>query len=1042
MGHDGSVPEVSRREAEVLAALGGRLTNAEIAAALHISVRTVESHVSSLLRKYGVGDRLALADLAKPDGAGPPVPAIAGLPRHRTSFVGRAHERDAVLASLTGTRLVTLVGPGGVGKTRLAAVVAEAFPAGGAFVDLAPVREGYVAHAVAATLGVAESSGRSLDEAIAQRLCAGPVLLVLDNCEHLLDAVAGLVEPLLSACPALTVLGTSRERLGVMGERTIPIAPLPLASDAEALFYDRARAADPAFDAGPAIVADLCARLDGLPLAIELTAARCASLGGAGLLTAVDDTLRLVAHGRGQDRRHRSLRDVVGWSYDLLDEEERALFRRLAVFSGRFDLPAATAVAGLGGAPVVADVLGRLTDKSLTAYQHSPVSRWRLLETVRAFALDQLEATGELAATRERHLVWAHDTIAELEAGLPEVWAFGGWAERFDAVADDLRAALAGAPPGPGPVAHRLARSLGHLTYARRFLHESLELYRTAARHAPTPAEAARDLHTASCAVFAVGRACDAFDLRLEAAEQARAAGDHNLLAALLAEAVVTVARFPSGFPKPVPPERLRALRDEADAAGDPDDPVVAAHLAIAHAWRIEADGLTVDPAAHHTAHAAARRVGDPLLVSASLDAAGILATRNGQLRHARDLARERMALLSDVDHRHPAAASEILDTFHVAWLSAFTVGDLPAARAAAELAVHDDLLGQHPYRPASKLVPTLVLLGRLDEAIERSHGMLDGWHRAGSPPAAWLAPAMSAVALAHGLRGDHEGEQAWRTHAAKATEGASNPAFARASASFAAFVDLRLAIHRTATSEAHRHDAATDEARHETATSAAHHETTTDAARHETATSAAHHETTTDAAHHGTATSAAHHETTTDAAHHETTTGAAHHGTATSAAHHETATGAGRHWDADTGEPRHLDPATGGPRLRESATHEARLLVAWAFAEPAHGWHGTYTWPAAAELAVVAGLPDAAERLAAAAPAAEESDWARAVLARAAGRLRRDPGALAASVGAWQGVESDLELACTLLLLPERAADGRDTLARLGVAVPATVDG
>ncbi|MEV4835684.1 LuxR C-terminal-related transcriptional regulator [Nonomuraea sp. NPDC049486] len=429
---------MSEREAEVLAALGHRLTNAQIAARLHISVRTVESHVSSLLRKHGAADRKELAALARQSRTG----ELAGLPAARTSFVGRSAERAEIIAAFESSRLVTLAGPGGVGKTRLAVAVAGAaapsFPHGGAFVDLVPVRDGFVAEAVAAALGVAERPGQPLEDAIADRLGRGRALLVLDNCEHLLDPVAALVDRLLAVCPATRALVTSRERLGVPGERVVSVEPLPPGSDAVELFLDRAGAAG--FAAGRDVASRICARLDGLPLAIELAAARGAALGADGLLAALDDNLRLLAGGRGGDRRHRSLRTVLGWSHDLLETDERALFRRLAVFAGGFGLDAVVAVTG-GSRSAAADVLGRLVDKSLVVHRRD-AGGWRLLETVRAFAAERLEESGELPDARRRHLAWAVETADALttaRADDPDT----AWWGRFDAVADDLRAALA-----------------------------------------------------------------------------------------------------------------------------------------------------------------------------------------------------------------------------------------------------------------------------------------------------------------------------------------------------------------------------------------------------------------------------------------------------------------------------------------------------------------------------------------------------------------------------------------------------------------------
>ena len=272
--------EVSDRESEVLVAVAAGRSNAQIANRLHISVRTVEGDVSSLLRKYGVADRRALAEIAA-DLPGVPSPgAVTGLPGWRTTFVGRVAEQAAVAAALADSRLVTLVGPGGVGKTRLAARAAEHVPTGGAFVDLAPARAGSVPRVVATVLGVVEAAHQPLDAAILARLRRGEDVLVLDNCEHVIEAAARLVEEILSACPSTRVLVTSRERLAVAGERVVPVGPLPLGSDAEELFAERAEVTA----ADRAAVASVCAQVDGLPLAIELVAARYGGLGAEGVL--------------------------------------------------------------------------------------------------------------------------------------------------------------------------------------------------------------------------------------------------------------------------------------------------------------------------------------------------------------------------------------------------------------------------------------------------------------------------------------------------------------------------------------------------------------------------------------------------------------------------------------------------------------------------------------------------------------------------------------------------------------------------------------
>jgi len=430
---------------------------------------------------------------------------------------------------------------------------------------------------------------------------------------------------------------------------------------------------------------------------------------------------------------------------------------------------------------------------------------------------------------------------------------------------------------------------LARLAYARRFLQESPRHFRAAAERAPTPALAAADLRTAADAVYAIGHASQAYDLLHESAARAREAGDGDAAAIALARAVVTATRFPGGFPAPVPRDRLDASLAEAAAAGTGAE--VAAHLAAARVWHAEP---APDPAMAGVALAAARATGDPALISGALDALGTLAAQAGRLREAHRLSRERLDLLPLMDRRQPGYAAEILDLFHVAWLSAFAAGDLPAALAVAEAIRRDDLLGAHPYRATSKLVPALVLTGRFDEALEHARSMWDGWERLGGPTAAWMSPGASSVALAHGLRGDRGGYALWRERAIRAT-GVANPKLARYNASFTAFVEARVAV--------------------------------------------------------------------------------------------------------ETGDG---DPAA---------------IVRRCFADFPMGWHETYARAAGAELAVVAGLPDAAARLAAAMPDGDENDWAAACLARATGRLRGDEAALAAAVDGWERIDARFERARTLAL-------------------------
>ncbi len=799
---------MSQREAEVLGALGAHLSNAQIAGRLHISVRTVESHVSSLLRKFGVTDRRELAELAQtvlaPEADRPAAPA--GLPAQWTSFVGRANERDAILAALKASRLVSLVGPGGVGKTRLAVEIAReaapSYPSGCAFVDLVPVAEGFVTQAVATLLGVTEEPGQLLDKAVLDHLAAGRWLLVLDNCEHLLAVAAAFAERLLASCPGVTVLATSRERLAAGGERTVPVKPFSLPddpgdaaeSDATALFIDRARAVAPDFAADRAAVGELCARLDGMPLAIELAAARSASLGLAGLRSGLDDRLRLLAGGRGFDARHHSLRAVIAWSHDMLDDDERAVFRRLSVFCGGFDLDAASAISSDGAPGVLADLVGRLADKSLLTSAGGPGGRWRMLETVRAYGLEQLAASGEEAATRERHLRWAAETAVSLEGRAEKD---KGWRADFDQVADDLRAALGSAAgPGPDGLGHRLARSLGHLAYARRFLAEAVGHYEAAATRAPDPGQGAADMQAAAYVALAAGRGDVAFRLLLAAADRALAAGDDGTRAAALAYAVTVADRFTASSPEEVPHEDLCHLLETAARAAPPGDVAVAALLAAARAWNARGEKESPDPDMAAEALTVARRSGDPVLISGALAAVVAAAREAGQLRENYRLIRERAMLLDRLSRHDPRAGAEIVDTIHAAANSAAIAGELPEALASARRGQGDSILvGRQDMTLGMDVVP-LVLQGKFDEALSHAAVMWDAWQREAPSASRWIALASHAAILAHGLRGDEEGCRLWRARVGELTSRA-DPAANRALAGFVAFADARIALHR-----------------------------------------------------------------------------------------------------------------------------------------------------------------------------------------------------------------------------------------------------
>ncbi|MGQ0464750.1 MAG: helix-turn-helix transcriptional regulator [Sporichthyaceae bacterium] len=360
---------------------------------------------------FGVGHPALRSDFPALRSAAAP----SNLPVELTSFVGREVEL-AELVSLAGTnRLVSLTGSGGVGKTRLAsraaAALSDAHPDGAWWVDLAPLADpDLVVQSVLTVLGVGDVAGRLPLERLIAHLTPRRLLLVLDNCEHLVEACAHLLDALLRSCPELRALATSREALGVADEVVWRVPSM--GRDAIALFGERARKVRPNFVADDTAVAEICARLDGIPLAIELAAARARALTAHQILAELEDRFRLLTgRTRGALARQQTLEASVVWSHDLLTDAERTLFRRLSVFAGGFTLDAAESVAPAAGPGVergeVLDLLDTLLAKSMLVVVDAvdgAVARYRLLETMRAFGGRELSRAGETAAARDGHL--------------------------------------------------------------------------------------------------------------------------------------------------------------------------------------------------------------------------------------------------------------------------------------------------------------------------------------------------------------------------------------------------------------------------------------------------------------------------------------------------------------------------------------------------------------------------------------------------------------------------------------------------------------
>lgn len=435
---------------------------------------------------------------------------LNNLPLQLTSFIGREREIAEIAGLLRTSRLVSLTGAGGVGKTRLALKVAggalDWYGDGLWLVELAALADPLlVPQAVAGALGLREEPRRTIMDTLVDYLTSREVLLLLDNCEHLVGACAGLAEHLLRECSALKVLATSREALNVDGEVVwlVPSLSVPgsalrvaspkpgtgtrsvdlLAYEAAQLFVERARSVSPAFtatDTNASAVATVCQRLDGIPLALELAAARVRALTVEQIAARLDDRFRLLTAGsRTALPRHQTLRAMVDWSHGLLSEPERGLFRRLSVFAGGWTLEAAEAVCGSDGfeRQEILDFLCQLVDKSLVlAEEHGGEKRYRLLETLRQYGEEKLKESGEAAAVRGRHLGWFR---ALAERADPEFYRAGqaDWYNRFELEVDNVRAALEWSKTDAASLdaGLRLAGALWRFWFSRGHLTEGWE---------------------------------------------------------------------------------------------------------------------------------------------------------------------------------------------------------------------------------------------------------------------------------------------------------------------------------------------------------------------------------------------------------------------------------------------------------------------------------------------------------------------------------------------------------------------------------------
>jgi predicted ATPase/class 3 adenylate cyclase len=664
------------------------------------------------------------------------------MPLLRTSFVGRDDDLRTIEKMLDEHPLVTITGPGGVGKSRTAvraaSELAAAYPDGVWLVELAPVSAEALTATVAAVLALPPLPGTAANEVVARHLENRRLLLVLDNCEHVLDEVAALVDTVLARCPNVRILATSRQHLGVEGEQLVPLRPLPvpghladaaqvLDTAAGRLFVERAAASDPAFvlttDNAQAVIR-ICQRLDGMPLAIELAAARVRHFDVETLADHVDHRLEiLVSSGRGAHPRHRTLSALLDWSHDLLDDEQRTLFRRLSVFAGGTTLDAVIAICADATltAGRVLDVLSELVDRSLVIVSEQPAGgvRYSLLETAREYAASRLHESGEDEHVKEAH----RQHYLELATRLGSlVQAEPSAVRTLDAERDNVRTALADAIVRAHDEAVASVMQLaqfwslrGHLSEAERILDE-LE----AANGRDDPLTAARlDLTRGRVLSIYRSEALDRLKRCASVLDELNEQREAAIATSAYARALVEFGLFA---------EAEAVARDGYRRALDVDDTfsIVTAGMSIAYAVVVRGE---VAEAEQVLVEARSRSLSQPRHTAAIDDLRGWCAQLRDDLDAARALHRSALAVMEEFGDTR----SRSVITMHLTEV-ALRTGDNAAA---VTLGLESAQLALLAYLPGAALNALLfvacasveqhpVVAGRILGAIERERAGFD----------------------------------------------------------------------------------------------------------------------------------------------------------------------------------------------------------------------------------------------------------------------------------------------------------------------------
>ncbi|MEV0031581.1 protein kinase [Nocardia sp. NPDC050793] len=609
---------------------------------------------------------------------------LSNLPRELTSFVGRGAELAELKQLMTTFPLVTVTGMGGVGKTRLAlhaaAEAGEAFPDGVHLVELGELHdEDAVVDVVAAALGLRDDAATPLSAVLIEYVSPRKLLLVLDNCEQVVDAAAKLAETLLRACPDLRILATSREGLGIGGEAVLPLSPL--VDDAVTLFAERAAIAVPGFaltEENEATVARICSRLDGLPLAIELAAAKLRALSPEQILRRLDNRYALLTRGsRGAPQRQQTLAWSVGWSYDLCTPAEQELWTSLSVFAGSFELEAAEDICGTGYPEELVDLLTSLVDKSiLTRTESHGAVRFRLIETLRDYGREKIRETGAQLELRRRHLDW----YRRLTRNASAEWFSSrqiGWIERLDRELPNLREAIEFGLTDSPDIVSRMASDLGMFSATRGLVGEGRRWLDRAL--AATPREPTFERVVALYNAGAL--ACDQGDLQAAGAIVHQARELLERLTDPVASALVDIAE---GFMALVGGDADRACRLVEPAVERCEDLAgrAAALVILGRAHQSRGDA--------EAALACNRRVlelseahGESVIRSWALWSVGIESLRRGDRERAAELLEQGLQLTHRLrDARAAASYLEVL-----AWKAAEDGKPTPAAvmMAAAE---------------------------------------------------------------------------------------------------------------------------------------------------------------------------------------------------------------------------------------------------------------------------------------------------------------------------------------------------------------------